>query len=227
MRIAVFKLRRVVKKPSLLQVFDDLRVCLFHEQPCKRSRLAHISLFIYQLDERHVILPSHLGVVLTKRRCDVYHAGTVGQSNIGVTGNEKCFFILLICTVLCTLIQRLVFFVFQLFSFIGLQHLVSRLSFLRKLSKNGVKKRGSHVIYITVCRLYLCVFLLRVYTEADVGRQSPRRGGPCQEVSVLADHLEPHDGGAFFYILISLSHLLSRQRSSAARAVRHDLESFV
>ena len=157
----------------------------------------------------------------------MYHAGTVGQGNVSVAGDEESLLVLPVRAVLGALVQRLIFLVFQFFSLVSLQHFISRFSFLSKLAKDGIQKGTGHVVHIAVRRFYLGVVLLRVHTEADVGRQGPGRGGPCQEVSVLADHLEPDDGRALLHILVALGNLLGRQRRSTAGAVRHDLKSLV
>ena len=80
---------------------------------------------------------------------------------------------------------------------------------------------------VSVSCLYFTVSLIRVHTQCHVGRQCPRSCGPCQEISVFADHFKANDRGAFFYGFVSLRYFLCGKRCSTARTVRYDLESFI
>ena len=72
--------------------------------------------FIEELEWRgmiHTIMPgakeqlekemttAYLGIVLTKSRCNVYHAGTVCQGNIICTCHEVCFLVLFLADLNC------------------------------------------------------------------------------------------------------------------------------
>ena len=83
-RIAVFKLRRREKQPSLIQIFEYFRVCLFAERSGPGSFLCHLSFFIYQLEYRKIIFLSYFIIVFTESRSDVYHAGTVCKRYISI-----------------------------------------------------------------------------------------------------------------------------------------------
>src|SRR5699024_6144838 len=121
----------------------------------------------------------------TECRSDVYHSGTICQSNIGITCHIECFLVLLCRCVCCALVERLIFLAFQLCSFVRLQNFVCRFSFFAQFSENCVKQRARHIVGISVCCLYFRVILVRVHTEREVGRQRPRRSGPCKDVCVL------------------------------------------
>ena len=73
--------------------------------------------FIEELEWRgmiHTIMPgakeqlekemttAYLGIVLTKSRCNVYHAGTVCQSYIGITYHIECLLTLSLADRGCT-----------------------------------------------------------------------------------------------------------------------------
>ena len=160
------------------------------------------------------------------------HTSTICQCYIRITGNKERFLILLRCTVISTLIQRLILLVLQVLSFISLKDFIisgslSSARLLRQTAKNRIKQRASHVIYITIRSLYLHILLIRVHAETDIRRQCPRRRRPCQKISILANDLKTNDRRTLLDILISLRNFLRRQRSSTTRAVRYDLESLI
>ncbi len=135
---------------------------------------------------------------------------------------------MLLCSqIRCTLVQWLVLLTFQLLTLIGFQHLISSLAVLCQLAKHGIQKCGCHVIYISISRFYFCILLVRVYAECHVGRQGPRCGGPCQDISILTFYFKADNCRTFFDILISLGNLVGGKRGTAARAVGNDLESFI
>ena len=149
----------------------------------------------------------------------MYHTGTIGQGYIGIADNVECFLFLLLTDCCCTVKQRLVLFVLQIFAFVSLQY--SILTFQDSITKCFCQVIG----VVTV--LYLNVGLIRVYAECHIGRQGPRGSGPCQDVSILTLNFKACDGGTLFDIFIALSYLVGGKRGAAARAVRNDLEAFV
>ncbi len=96
------------------------RICFLAENAGPGSFRSHLTFGVYQLQKRQVIFLTNLGVVLTESRCDMNDAGTIAHGYIGIADNVVRFFLQLCCTV----IERLVFFVLQIFSFVGLQNLV-------------------------------------------------------------------------------------------------------
>ena len=155
------------------------------------------------------------------------NACTVRQRYIGVTGNKEGFLILPCSAVCRALVQRIIFFVFQVLSLICLKNLVSWISFFCQFAKDRIKKSDCHVVYVSICCLHLCIVFLRIYAKADIGWQCPRRGSPCKEIRVFAYHLETNDRRAFLHVFIALGYFLCGKRGSAARAVRHDLKALV
>ena len=155
------------------------------------------------------------------------HASTVCQRYIVVAGHIERLLVLIRDPVRRTLIQRLILLIFQVLSLAGLKYLVCCLAFLRQRPEHRIQKRFRHVISIAVHTLHLSVSLNRIHAESQVRRQRPGRRRPCQEIRILILHLETDNGRTFLHILISLRHLLRRQRGSAARTVRYDLEALI
>ena len=155
------------------------------------------------------------------------NTSTICQGYIVITGNKECFLILFCCTVICTLVKRFIFFVFQIFSFIGFQNFICRFVFFCKFSKNGVKQSACHIISISVCTFYFCVIFFRVYAECDIRRKSPRCGCPCKNVCIFIFHFETNDSRTLFDVLISLGNFLCRKWCSTTWTIRNDLKSFV
>ena len=226
-RIAVFKLRRVEKQSSAVQILQHFRICFLYKQSCKRRGLRHVSFFIYKLYERKTVFSSYIRIIFTECRRNVNNTGTVCQCNICVAGHIKRFLVLLRSRICRALIKRLIFLALKIGSLVCLKDLICRLSFFTQLSKHGIKKRACHIVNISVCCLYLCVIFIRIYTESQVGRQRPRCGGPCQDIGVFVFYLKSHNRGTLFYIFVALSYFLGGQRRTAARAVRNDLKSFI
>ncbi len=157
----------------------------------------------------------------------MYHAGTVGQSDVGIAGDKISFFALLLRHFRRAVKERFVLFVLQILSGVTLQHLISRCVLRAQLSKHRVEKRLSHIICLPVCRLYLHIGFHRIDAERHVGRQCPGGRGPCQNIRILVLHFKTHHCRAFFHIFITLCHLMGGQRRPAAGAVGHDLKALV
>ena len=226
-RIVVLKFRSVKKLALFIKINKYKGICFLYEYTCIRGFFRHISLSVYKLYKRKVIFASHTVIVLTECRRDMNDTSTVTHGNIIIAYYIMCFFLLLCSGFSGTFPERLIFFVFQICSFICFQNLVSLFILFGKLAKNPVQKSFRHIISISVCCLYLTVGLIRVYAERQVGRKRPWCGCPCQEIRILSYNLKTDDGRTFFYSLIALGNLLCRKRSSAARAVRHNLKSFI
>ena len=158
--------------------------------------------------------------------------GTICQCYISITCNEECFLMLFVCTLCRTLVQWLIFFIFQIFTLICLQNFICRNLFLVfcllcKLAKNRIKKCTCHVINISICCLNFRIILFRIYTKTNVRRQCPWCGCPCKEIRIFTHNLKSYDCRTLFDILISLRNLLCRKRCSTTWAVRNDLKSFI
>ena len=204
----MFKLRSIEEKSTSIQIFKYFRISLLYKESCKWSCLAHIPFLVNELYEWKVIFASYFRIIFTKCWCQMNNTSTICQSYIIITGNKECFLFLFCCTVICTLVKRFIFFVFQIFSFVSFQNFVCRFVFFCKFPKNGVKQSACHIISISVCTFYFCVIFFRVYAECDIRRKSPRCGCPCKDVCIFVFHFETNDSRTFFDVLISLCNFL-------------------
>ena len=152
---------------------------------------------------------------------------TITHGYIIITYNVMSFFTLFLHEFTGTVKQRLILFIFQVFSCKFFKDLISRRFFCGKLAKNCIQQCFCHIISITVCCLYFAVSILRICTKSHVRWQSPRSCGPCQEVCILTFYLKPCNSRTLFYQLIALGNLLSGKRCPTSWTVRHDLKSFV
>ena len=219
---------RCVKKLALfVKVCEDHRVRFLYEYTCVWCLFGHVTLSVYELYERKVILTSDTAVILTKCRCDMNDTGTITHGNVVVTGYEMSFFVLFCCCLSCTCKKRLIFSALKVCSFIFLKDLICRLIILCKLAENLVQKCFCHVVGIAVCCFYLTVDLIRVYTKCNVGRKCPRCCCPCKEVCIFTNNLESYNCGALFYSFVSLGYFLCGKRGTASWTVRNDLEAFI
>ena len=226
-RVAVLELRSIEQQTSLVQILQNFRICLLYKQASERSILGHVALAVYQLYKRQIVVAANLGIIFTECGSDVYHAGTIGQSYVGIAGYEEAFLVLLRRYLCRTVIQRLIFLILQIRTLVGLQDLVSGLSVLRQAAQNRIQQSFRHVVGVAVRCLHLYIGFIRIYAERYVGGKGPGSGRPCQNVGILILHLEANDGGAFLYILVTLSDLVAGKRSTAAGAVGNDLEALI
>ena len=90
---------------------------------------------------------------------------TVGKRYIIITGYIECFLMLAFDSIRRTLIERLVFLIFQLFTHISLKHFIGCLPVFCQRRQHRIKKRLRHIISIAVYTPYLRICLLRVDTE--------------------------------------------------------------
>ena len=150
----------------------------------------------------------------------MYDSSTVCQRYIGIADNVMALFVLLFAVRLRAVVKRLVLLKFQLLALIGFKD-------FHILAQHLLYQCVSHIVGITVCGLYLYIFLIWVDAESHIAWKSPGSGGPCQNVSILILYLKPGNGGAFLYILIALSYLMGGQRSSAAWTVGYYLKALI
>ena len=223
----MLKFRRVKQLAFLFQIGKDHGIGLLDKHSAISGIVCHLTFGIDQLYKGKIVIASDTGVVLTESRSNVYDTGTVSHGNVTVAGHEMCFLALFCSNLTCNGKQRLILFVFQIFSGIGFQHFICFFTLLGQLAENLIRQSLGQIIYISVNGFYLNIGLLRVYTECHVAGQCPGSGGPCQEISILSDDLKPNYSGTLFHQLVALSHLMGGQRSTAARAVGNDFEAFV
>ena len=145
------------------------------------------------------------------------HAGTVGQGDIVVTGDIPALLF-----GFHIVEQRLVLFIFQIFTHIGFQNGVGA------FTQYGVAQSMGHVVNLAVfVHLNLDIFFVGIYAQRHVGGQGPGGGGPCQESSVLTLYTEASDSRALFYVLVALSHFVAGKGGPATGAIGHNLKALV
>ena len=182
MWIAVFKLRCIVEKPSVLQILKNRHICILAESTCPVSLLRHLTLFIHQLNKGEVIAASYLGVIFTKSRRNMNHTCTICEGYIICTSHIVSFF-----SWIYKAEQRFILFVFQVCSFIVFQD-------LHVFSQNFFQKGLSHIIdFSFIIFLYFHIIFFWIHTECHVRRQCPRCGRPCQEISILSHNFKTND----------------------------------
>ena len=231
----MLKLRRGEQFSLPVQVADDIRVRVLDKFSGVRSLLGHISPPVHKLHQGQAVLPSHIGIVLTKGRGDVHDTGTVGHGDIAVAGHIVGLFPLS-----CRLLsgagkEGFILPVLQILPFVSLQHLIgrgafpaSRLLLFRCLaSQNLIQQSLGHIIGKTLRRLHLHISLLRVHAQSHVGGQGPGRGGPGKEKGILPHTFKPHHRRALFHGLVALGHLMTGKRRPTPGAVGHNLKPFV
>ena len=218
----MLEFRRVEKKSSFFQILQDRFIRVFTESSGPGRLLCHLALFIYQLYKRQTVMSSHIGVVLTECRRDVYHAGTVRQRDIGVAGYIICFFLWTYKGE-----QRFILFILQILPHISFQYFIGRLILCGKLAQHCIQQSLGHIIGISVRRFHFHISFRRIYTKRHVGRKRPGRSGPRQDIRILIFYLKTDNGRTFFDVLISLSHLMAGQRSTASGTVGYDFISFI
>ena len=157
----------------------------------------------------------------------MYDSGTVGHGYVAVADYIEALLALALRLFAGAGKEGLILLILQILSYIFLQDLIGRLSFFPKAAQHLVKQGLGHIIGIAVRRLHLHISVLRVHAEAHVGGQGPGRGGPCQEISVLALYLKADDRRALLHRLVALGYLMAGQGRPAAGAVRHDLKALV
>ncbi len=91
----MLEFRRVKQQSLLLQVLQNHRVRLFHENASVGGLLCHLALSVDKLYKRQLILSADIGIILTKRRGNVYDASTVCHCDIRVTSDKMRLFVLL------------------------------------------------------------------------------------------------------------------------------------
>ena len=220
---------RCGKKLSLfIEIHQNILIRVFNKLAGIGCFTGHISLSVHKLYKRQVVLAPHIRVILTKSRCDVHDTGTVGHCDIAVTCYKMTFFALFLCCFSCTGKERFIFPVFQIFSGIGLQHFISRLSLFTERAQHIIQQFLRHIVNAAVSRLHPAVRIFRIHTERYVRGQCPGSGRPCQKIGIFLSHrFKAHHCGTLFYRFIALRHLMGREGCPTSGTVRYDLKSFI
>ena len=90
MGILVLEPGGVKEKACLLKILKHHGICLLHKYPGIAGLLCHLALAIDKLNKGKVILPSHLGVILTEGRRNVNNTGTICHGDIIGAGYKIC-----------------------------------------------------------------------------------------------------------------------------------------
>ena len=139
--ITVFKFGCVKQKPLLFQIRKNHRICLLAENTFVIGLFCHFPFCIHQLYKRQVVISSHVGIVLAECGGDVNNAGTVGQSDIGVTCYIICLLPLFFAQFHRIIKQRFIFLIFQVFARIPFQYFICRNAFffISQLPKHRIQ----------------------------------------------------------------------------------------
>ncbi len=193
--------------------FEEVPLCpdlrtfgsAFLQNTCIRCLFGQITFSVYELYKRKVILAADTAVVFTKCRCDMNNTGTIAHGYVVSQYTNE------LSLLFCMLHSPAHAYSgsYSLYSRslpCSFQNFVSRSSLLAKFAKYFVQKSFCHIISVSVCCFYFAVSLIRVHTKCHVGWQSPRCGGPCQEICILTDHFETNDAerSFTFYIPVKL-----------------------
>ena len=175
------------------------------------------SLLVDELYDGKIILPPYAIVVLAESGRDMNDARTVGERNVIVAGDvirlfaESEF-------LLAVRIQRLVF---GILVFLPLLFGKNGIFFLPE--HRGGKRFRQNIFLPRLPALDLDVIRVGIHAERDVGRKRPRRGRPCEDISVFVSlHLKFDESRDLFDVFITLRDLVRRKRRSAARAIGND-----
>ena len=207
-RIIVLELGSIEELPCGIQILKNKGIGILDELSFVRGIGGHITLAVYELNERKIVFAAHTGVVFTECGSDMNDTGTVGHGYIVIDYNVMCFFVLLIGSLCGSFEKGLVLHSLEVFSDILLKNFVSGCIFLGELSEKGIGKSLRKDIGISVGCLDLYIALGRIDAECDVGRKGPGCGRPCKEIEISVLSLETYDCGALLYGLVALSHLV-------------------
>jgi hypothetical protein len=208
MRITVLENRRVKKQSSGFKVPKDHRIGFLYKYTVPLFTVGHVALAIYQLYERHIILASDTGIILTESRSGMNDTGTVCHGYVVIDYDVMCFLVLLVGSLCGSFEKGLVLHSLEVLSDVLFKNLVSGCVFPGELSEKGIGKSLRKDIGISVGCLDLHIALGRIDTECDVGRKGPGCGRPCKEVEIPVLSLETYDSRALLYGLVALSNLV-------------------
>ena len=153
--------------------------------------------------------------------------GTVCHGYIVVTVNKERLLMLFCRGIRSALVQRLVFLIFQILSLKGLQDLICLFSLFCQRPQHLVQQRLCQIISIAVHAFYLCVRILRIYAERDIGEQRPGRSRPGQKPGILILHFKADNRCPVLNRLIALRDFVGRKRCTAGRTVGHNLKALI
>ena len=210
----MFKHRRLKQKAAFFQIYKNRLVRVFTKCTGPVRFFGHFAFCVYQLNKGQIVIASYICVILTKSGGDVYHAGTIGQCYIAVTGYIPTFFIRFY-----KVKKRLIFFIFQIFAHKVFQN-------FRLTLEHSIYQRLSHIIRFSFI-FHFNVAFFWMNTQSHIRRKCPRSGSPSQEISVFPFYFKADNGRALFDIFISLRYFMAGQRRSTAGTIGDNFKAFV
>ena len=134
---------------------------------------------------------------------------TIFHSYIIIAVYEKCFLVLLVSGILCTLVKWLIFLIFKVFTLVFFNNLISRCAFFSLDStKNLVKKCLCHDVCESICCLNSRISLIWINTKSNIRAECPRSCCPCKEICILSNNLESYNCCTLFKSLVALGNLM-------------------
>ena len=196
---------------------DNHRVGVFYENALEIVNFVGKSAsVVHEFYERQIVSASDLRVVLAECGRNMHDARTVGKSNVIGVGNVPTF-IALFYVIEKRHVSR-IFVIFALFH---------AYDFVFVLFKKRGNKSMRHY-EILVADFDFRIILFRVHAKRNVARERPGRCRPGKKTRVfLVFQFKTNVYGFFFYVLVSLRNLVTRQRRAASRAVRDNFIAFV
>ena len=115
---------------------------------------------------------------------------------------------------LCKVEQRLVFHAAELLSLNGF-------NYFKIFSQHVYKRSGQDISFPVLTGID--VILCGVHAQRHIARKRPWRSSPGQKIGFFHTfNLKGHKSRSLFYILITLSHLVTGKSGAAAGAIGHD-----
>ena len=201
------------QQSPLLQIVQHQLVRVLDEHARPLGVGGHAALRVHEVHEGDVVFPADAVIVLTKGGSDMHDAGAVGHGDVIVADHAPGGLVQLAHG---EVEQGLVFHALQ----VDAGHFRVILHFLA--AENGGDQRLAHDVMLALHR-DAAVGVMRIDAQGQVAGQRPGRGGPCQQVSVLALDLEQHERGGLLHVLVALRHFVAGQGGAAAGAVGGDL----
>ena len=93
MGIAMLKYRCFKKFAGIFQILQDQGIGILDEDPRPVRIRCHLSLAVYKLNKRHIILLADPVVVLTEGRCRMNDTGAILRGNVVITDDKKSFLV--------------------------------------------------------------------------------------------------------------------------------------
>ena len=204
------------------QILDYIHIKSFFHYETSRPRSGGVAApLVDRLKHRKTIFASALVVIFTESRSRMNDSRTVFDGHVIHAGDKESLFV--------SLNKRHKLLIFDVFESRSL-HRIEDLVFA--FSKDFISQMFRNVedvsFFIAFCHSRFYIIYVRTYRQSRIGGESPRRGGPRQEIFVFCSRSpEFYCECIGLYHLVALGYFVGSQTRSAARAVRKYLVSFV